>query len=139
MRYHRKQKGAPSVYGVWFPSPQVLKVGFTLNTSSARFVGSARPRAELRGWDTEGSSCIWRVAGDTRVEAWMQATLAFRWRRTYERGTRLCEWFLVPGLTEEEIAGVLDEVYGLVPVDLVDGTPATHPPTVEEQPSETLF
>jgi hypothetical protein len=109
------------VYGIWFPAPRVLKVGFTLNTSSARFVGSARKKAVQRGWDTEGSTCIWRNPGDTRVEAWMQATLAFRWRRVDEQANRLCEWFRVPALTVEEMAEVLDEVYGLVPPDLIQG------------------
>jgi len=50
----------------------------------------------------------------------LQATLAFRWPGAAEkRQNRICEWFAVPGLLEEEIAATLDAVYGLVPADLI--------------------
>ena len=55
------------------------------------------------------------ACSDTRVEAWMLATLAFRWRQAFERGKRISEWFQVPDLAEDELVKVLDEVYGLVP------------------------
>ena len=56
----------------------------------------------------------------------MQATLSFRWKPAYEQKCdRLCEWFYVPDLTEEEIAGVLDGIYEAVPADLVGGVPPT--------------
>jgi hypothetical protein len=117
-RYYRKQRGVHLVYAVWLPAAGILKVGFTLNKNSSIFAGNARRSATKRGYDTDGSCCIWHQDGDTRVEAWMQASLAFRWRRAYEKGNRICEWFLVPGLAEDEMVKVLDEVYGLMPPDL---------------------
>lgn len=113
------QKGEPSVYAVWFPSPCVLKVGFTAHTSNHIFTATARSRAGRRGWDAAGSSCIWKQPGDMRTEAWMQATLAFRWRAAFEKhhGT-LCEWFKVPASAEGGIAEILDHIYGQVPADL---------------------
>jgi hypothetical protein len=121
VRYRRQaQKGIPSVYAVWFPGPQVLKVGFTTDTQNSIFVGVARTRARRRGWGAEGASCIWKQPGDTRTEAWMQATLAFQWLPAFEqKHNRVCEWFRVPGLTEGEIVGVLNEIYGLVPANTI--------------------
>jgi hypothetical protein len=123
IRRHRQlQKGILSVYAVWFPSPRVLKVGFTTDTQNSIFTGVARTRAKRRSWDTEGASCIWRQPGDTRTEAWMQATLAFRWPPAFEqKHNRICEWFRVPDLTEGAIAAVLGEIYGQVPADLAGG------------------
>lgn len=113
------QVGDSSVYAVWFPVPSVLKVGFTKLETGMRFAASARDRARQRNWDTEGSRCIWKQPGDNRTEAWMQATLAFRWRHPFHAGDgRLCEWFMVHHLTVEEITGVLDGTYRLVPPDL---------------------
>jgi hypothetical protein len=124
----QRQKGDPSVYAVWFPVPGILKVGFTTDMNNGIFVGVARTRAKRRDWAIEGSSCTWKQPGDLRTEAWMQATLAFRWRSAFEqRSMKICEWFLVPGLTEDEIGHVLDEVYKLVPADTV------------KQPVATLF
>jgi hypothetical protein len=57
----------------------------------------------------------------------MQAALAFRWRRTFEQGARICEWFQIPGLTEAAIISVLDEVYELVPADLTDSAVVLEP------------
>src|ERR1035441_9061477 len=72
------------------------------------------------------SRCVWKYPGDTRTEAWMQSTLAFRWRAAFEqKHSRICEWFLVPDLTEAEIVGVLDGIYGLVPADMVEQHVAT--------------
>ena len=52
----------------------------------------------------------------------MQATLAFRWHPAFEqRYLQLCEWFQVPVLSEEEIIGVIDGIYKLVPADLTGG------------------
>lgn len=114
------QKGVPSVYAVWFPAVQVLKVGFTTDTNNGIFIATARNRAaSRRGWDTDGCRCIWKQPGDLRTEAWMQATLAFRWRPAFEQvHSRICEWFSVPGLLDEEIAGTLDGIYGMLPADL---------------------
>ena len=123
-RERTAQKGAPSVYALWFPSPFILKVGFSKNTTVSIIAASARIRARRRGWDTQGSRCIWQQPGDTRTEAWMQATLAFRWQSGYrETSGRICEWFQVADLTAEEIAGVLDSIYEMVPADLVGGVP----------------
>lgn len=108
-----------SVYAVWFPSPSILKIGFSAATVDSIFTGAARVRAKRRNWDTKGSRCIWKQPGDTRTEAWMQATLAFRWRPAYnETSGRICEWFAVHHLYVEEIARALDGVYRLVPPDL---------------------
>jgi hypothetical protein len=118
-RQRQRQKGEPSVYAVRFPAPGVLKVGFTTDTQDSIFVGVARTRAKRRGWEPEGSSCIWKQPGDLRTEAWMQATLAFRWRPAFEQvHSRICEWFSVPDLLEEEIAGALDSIYRVLPADL---------------------
>jgi hypothetical protein len=123
-RQRQTQKGIPSVYAVWFPSPRVLKVGFTSDTRNSIFTGVARTRAKRRNWDTEGASCIWRQSGDTRTEAWMQATLSFRWHSAFEqKHNRVCEWFQVPDLTEDAIAAVLDEIYKQVPADLTKPVP----------------
>jgi hypothetical protein len=123
-RQRQTQKGMPSVYAVWFPAPRILKVGFTTDTQNSIFTGTARTRAKRRNWDTEGASCIWRQPGDTRTEAWMQATLAFRWQAAFEqKHTRICEWFQVPDLTEDAIVTVLDEAYGQVPADLTKLAP----------------
>jgi hypothetical protein len=113
------QKGAPSVYAVWFPAPLILKIGFSKNTTDSIFEGSARRRARNRSWDVEGSRCIWKQPGDTRTEAWMQATLAFRWLPAYrETSGRISEWFSVPGfLTADEVVTVLGGLYRLVPPD----------------------
>jgi hypothetical protein len=111
--------GAPSLYAVWFPTPSILKVGFTKHSSSSRIAGFTRSRAKKRGWDTEGSSCFWQRPGDNRAEAWIQATLSFRWRSPFHASDgRLCEWFTVYHLTVEEITEVLDCTYQLVPPDL---------------------
>lgn len=107
------------MYAVWFPSARVLKVGFTEHANVGIFLSAARNRAKKRGWATGDSACIWQQPGDTRTEAWMQASLAFRWRPPFDQKfNRVCEWFRVPDLGETGIAAVLDEVYGLVPVDL---------------------
>jgi Recombinase len=124
------QKGAPSVYAVWFPSPCILKIGFSLNVTDSIFVNSARRRARVRNWDDGGSRCIWRKPGDTRTEAWMQATLAFRWQSAYrETSGRICEWFSVPRiLTVDEVVTALDGLYRIVPPDLrVSGLAALEP------------
>jgi hypothetical protein len=108
-----------SVYAVWFPVPSVLKVGFSKHTVESRIACSVRGRARERSWDTGGSACIWQRPGDNRTEAWMQATLAFRWRHPFHAGDgRLCEWFTVYHLTVEEIIEVLNGTYRLVPPDL---------------------
>lgn len=123
-RARRRRQSLPSVYGVWIPTAQVLKVGFTTHKNDSPFVCSARTRAERHGWDSDGSSCIWKQPGDTRVEAWMQATLSFRWRPAFEqKHSRICEWFQLPGLTEAAIVAVLDELYGQVPADLTELAP----------------
>jgi hypothetical protein len=63
--------------------------------------------------------CIWKRPGDTRTEAWIQSTLAFRWLSPFKATDgRLCEWFTVPRLAVEEITEVLDGIYRLVPPDL---------------------
>jgi hypothetical protein len=111
--------GAPSVYAVWLPVPSILKVGFSKHTSGSRIACATRDRARNRGWDATGSWCIWQKPGDTRTEAWMQATLSFRWRPPFHAGDgRLCEWFTVYHLTVEEVTEVLDSTYRLVPPDL---------------------
>ena len=121
--YRRAQKGPPAVYGVWFPASGVLKVGFTTSTQHSIFVHWARRRAKRHDMDTAGTRCIWYRPGDMKVEAWMQATLAFKWQPVYERRTNtICEWFYVPGLTSAEITDGLDGTYELLPVDSV-GTP----------------
>jgi len=103
-------------------------VGFTADRNDSIFVHSARTRAGRRSWDIDGARCIWKQPGDMRTEAWIQATLSFRWQAAFEqKHDRLCEWFYVPDLSEEEITGVLDKVYGLVPADVV------------EQPAASLF
>lgn len=107
------------MYAVWFPSPCILKVGFSTYKTGLRFVASARSRARERNWDTAGSAPIWKRPGDNRTEAWIQATLSFRWRSPFHAGDgRLCEWFTVHHLTVEEVTGVLDSTYRLVPPDL---------------------
>jgi hypothetical protein len=123
-RRRQAQKGEPSVYAVWFPIPQGLKVGFTTDTNNSIFVCLARRKAVRRDWDAGDSRCIWKQPGDMRTEAWIQATLAFRWLAAFEqRDSRICEWFQVPGLAETEIATLLDEVYRLVPADTRGSTP----------------
>jgi hypothetical protein len=115
----RESKGEPSVYAIWFPSARVLKVGFTEHANVAIFLASARNRARKRGWETADSSCIWKQPGDTRTEAWMQATLAFRWYPAFEqKQSRICEWFRVPDLGSDEVVAMLEAVYGLVPPDI---------------------
>jgi hypothetical protein len=126
------QKGTSSVYAVWFPDPQVLKIGFTVHTTDSIFTCVARRRAERRDWDIEGSRCIWKQPGDLRTEAWVQSTLAFRWLAAFEQKHRICEWFQVPDLAEVEIVDVLDGIYELVPADLT-GRAVGHP----EQPDES--
>jgi hypothetical protein len=123
-RHRRKQKGEPSVYAVWFPSPQIVKVGFTTDTNDSIFVCTARTRATRRDWSTDDSRCIWKQPGDLRTEAWIQSTLAFRWQPAFvQRSMKICEWFQVPGLTEAAIIGALDEVHGLVPADMIGSVP----------------
>jgi hypothetical protein len=123
-RARRVREPHPSVYGVWFPVPRVLKVGFTTHKANSPFVAAARTRAARHGWDAAGGSCIWRMPGDTRTEAWMQVTLASRWRPAFEqRFNRICEWFAVQDLKEEEIAALLNRIYGLVPADLSGDAP----------------
>lgn len=112
------QKGGSFVYAVWLPSPCILKVGFSTYMNGL-FICSVRDRAKERNWDTEGTRCIWKQSGDTRTEAWMQATLAFRWPAAFEeKGGRICEWFAVPELAVKEITEVVDGTYRLVPPDL---------------------
>lgn len=118
------QGGGSSVYAVWLPSPRILKLGFSAYTASSKVVCGVRGRAKERNWDTAGDRCIWMQPGDTRTEAWMQATLAFRWRAAFEeKGGRICEWFAVPELTVKEITEVVDGIYRLVPPDLVTEAP----------------
>lgn len=139
-RHRAKQKGESSVYAIWFPVPRVLKIGFTAHANNSIFVSVARTRAGCRQLDTDASSCIWKQPGDVRTEAWIQATLSFRWRAAYEQHhDRLCEWFTVPGLTEDAIVGALNEIYCLVPADMTDSAPAAPLLVTEEQPVTTLF
>jgi hypothetical protein len=116
----RARQGGPAVYGILFPAVAVLKVGLTTTESPAIYVGIARRGARNRGWDPRGSSCIWKNPGDVRTEAWIQATLAFRWPGAFTKyQNRLCEWFDISGLTPEVIIATLDEVYQGVPADHV--------------------
>lgn len=125
-RYHRNQKTDPFVYAVLFPVPGVLKIGLTTSSSAALYVGIARQGAKKRSWEIAGSSCIWKQAGDVRTEAWMQATIAFRWPGAYSKHqNRICEWFDVSGLPAESIAAALDRIYRKVPVDHVHGAAFT--------------
>lgn len=119
-RERTDQKGAPSVYAIWFPVPQVLKTGFTTDTADFIPVSVAANRVRKRGWASAGAQLLWRMPGDLRTEAWMQVTLAFRWQGAYAQvNLKICEWFDVTGIPEPEIIAVLDEVYKAVPVDLV--------------------
>lgn len=117
---HAAHRDGSSVYAVWFPSPCILKIGFSSSTADTVFESSARVRAKNRDWDIKGSRCIWKQPGDTRTEAWMQATLAFRWRPAFsQKHSRICEWFSVPAiLTVDEVVTALAGVYRLVPADL---------------------
>lgn len=125
-RRRREQKGEPSIYAVWFPIPQGLKVGFTMDTVESLYVHQARRRAASRGWDTGGCRLIWRMPGDLRTEAWIQATLAFRWASAFEqRDSRISEWFRIFGHADAEVVKVLDAVYGLVPADVTTAPPLT--------------
>lgn len=114
------QKGTTSVYAVWFPVPCILKIGFSSSTADTVFESSARVRAKNRDWDIKGSRCIWKQPGDMRTEAWMQATLAFRWHPAFsQKYSRICEWFSVPAiLVVDEVVAVLAGIYRLVPADL---------------------
>jgi hypothetical protein len=119
-RYRRNQKCAPSVYAILFPEPGVLKVGLTTSSSAALYVGIARVGARKRGWDVTGSTCIWKQPGDVRVEAWMQATLAFRWPGAFGKyQNRICEWFDISGLPPDLVVATLAGTYQEVPTDLV--------------------
>jgi hypothetical protein len=119
-RYRRNQKQPPRVYGVLFPAAAVLKIGLTTSSSSALYTGIARRGARDRGWDVTGSSCIWSRPGDVRTEAWIQATLSFRWPPAFRKyQNRVCEWFDVSGVESDVVKTFLDEVYREVPVDLV--------------------
>jgi len=112
--------GGECVYGVWFPPARILKVGFSSRLTDARIASSARGRAKKHNLDASGGQCIWKQPGDARTEAWMQATLAFRWQFPFDASDgRLCEWFSVPAiLTVDEVVTALDGVYRLVPPDL---------------------
>jgi len=116
---HAAHSDGSSVYAVWFPCPRILKIGFSTSTANSVFVSAARGRAKRRDWDIGGSCCIWKQPGDTRTEAWMQATLAFRWPHAFEQKlSRICEWFSVPAiLTVDEVVTALAGVYRLVPAD----------------------
>lgn len=106
------------MYAVWFPASGVLKTGFTEHAQNY-FLSTARNRARRHGWEAADGCCIWKRPGDTRTEAWMQATLSFRWWPALSQAqNRICEWLKVPGLPEGEIVGILDEVYRLVPADV---------------------
>lgn len=119
-KYRKTLKTDPFVYAIWFPGAAVLKVGCATTRSSAVYVGTARVGARKRNLDVRGSSCIWLQPGDVRAEAWMQATLAFRWPGAFGKyQNRVCEWFDVSGLMQDEIAAALDEVYRQVPVDQI--------------------
>lgn len=112
------QRGAPSVYAVWFPLPRILKTGFTEHSQPSIFSSAARQKATRRGWDTTGATCIWRRPGDTRTEAWMQASLAFRWWPAFEqKHNRVCEWVSIPDLSEAEVVAALTDLYQQVPPD----------------------
>lgn len=118
-RTAQRQDDKPSVYAVWFPASRVLKVGFTAHKTDSLFVSTARTKAKRRGWNIESAGCIWKRPGDLRTEAWMQSTLAFRWHPAFEqKQSRICEWFEVPLMSDGQLMEVLDEIYGLVPVDL---------------------
>lgn len=120
----QRARGA-SVYGIWFPAAHVLKVGFTTHVNNSPFMSSVRTRAERHGLDTTGASCIWKHPGDVRTEAWIQATLAFRWAAAFEqKHTRMCEWFAVPVLSGYEVVAVLDHVHSSVPRDLMENAAA---------------
>jgi hypothetical protein len=119
-RYRQGRKSEPYVYAILFPLPGVLKVGATTGASPAVTMGTARVGARKRGWDTIDSACIWRALGDVRTEAWMQATLAFRWPGAFgKRQNRICEWFNVAGLAADALVGRLEEVYRQVPTDML--------------------
>lgn len=125
-RWRKEQKGESSIYAVWFPIPQGLKVGFSTDTFDSLLVRQARRRAARRGWDTGGCRCIWRQPGDLRTEAWIQATLSFRWAAGFEqRDSRISEWFRIFGHADEEVVKVLDAVYELVPADVTTVPPLT--------------
>lgn len=116
-----QRQEASSVYAVWFPSPQVLKIGTSDHGDNRRFVAVATNRARRRDWKIEGRDCIWKEPGDMRVEAWIQATLAFRWQMAIvQKIPKICEWFSVADLSRPEIIDVLDETYKLVPADHVE-------------------
>lgn len=119
-RYRHNQKTDPAVYAILFPVPAVLKVGLTTHRSSALYLGTARQGAKRRGWDTTGSSVIWRQPGDVRAEAWLQATLSFRWPGAFGKyQNRICEWLDVSGLAEAEIRSTVAGAYLDLPADLI--------------------
>lgn len=121
-RYRLNHKVPSQVYAILFPLPEVLKVGLTSTDIPAVTMGSARMGARKRGWEVSGSTCIWREPGDVRAEAWMQATLSFRWPAAARlRQTRISEWFDVSALTVQEVTAVLAEIYEGLPVDAVAG------------------
>lgn len=117
--------GSPAVYAIWFPRPEILKVGFTRKNVTKVFIASARSKARRRNLDVTGSACVWLRPGDERTEAWIQATLAFKWPAALIHARRICEWFLMSGVTQEDITEILNEVYKQVPADVVKAVPVS--------------
>ena len=126
-RYRHSQKTDPAVYAILFPAPAVLKVGLTTHSSSALYLGTARQGAKRRGLEIAGSSVIWKQPGDVRAEAWLQATLSFRWPGAFGKyQNRICEWFDVSGVPETEIRSTIASTYLDLPTDLT--SPVRMPP-----------
>ena len=107
------------IYAVWFSEAGVLKIGCSGNRSAQVYVSAARSGARQRGWSTKHASRIWHEAGDVRIEAFVQASVAFEWpSATTGPRTRLSEWFR-PGIPEAEITARLARIYRRLPVDLL--------------------
>jgi hypothetical protein len=122
-RYRRGQKVAPFCYAVYFPEPGMLKIGTTTNRAQAIYVSAARQGARARDWNAEGSCRVWHEPGDERVEAYLQASLAFGWPGACTgRQLRLSEWFK-PGVPVDQIVDRLTEVYRRVPPDRLEPRP----------------
>lgn len=125
-RYRRGRKVSPFCYAIWFPVPDVLKIGCTTIRSATVYVAAARQGARRRGWDTEGCSRCWHEPGDERTEAFIQASVSFEWPGACAgRQLRLSEWFR-PGIPVEQIVARLAAVYRKVPPDRLMPDDALH-------------
>jgi hypothetical protein len=104
---------AASVYAVLVADVGMMKVGFA---TQPRYVHSASSNARRRFGSTSPGTPIWLRPGELRDELFIQAHLAYLFPQPEAWDRRASEWFIVGDQSPSQLAAVLDDIHGKIPV-----------------------